>query len=361
MMTGSNYGVSATVTNDGANAGVNWTCTPTAACGSFNPTSTPSGNTTTYTAPSTVPSGGKATLIATSVTDSTKNAQAQVTITAPAPPPIAVSISTPPTPPATMSVSTTAQASTAQIAATVTNDSANAGVNWSCTPTPSCGSSSSFSPNPTPSGTATTYTAPSTVPSGGRVTLTATSVTDPTKSASTSPVLITGVASNLSLKGQYAFIVSAPTGNPVSRGITTWIGSISLDGAGNVLGGAEDIVAPKYQDPGDTILATGAANSVSTYSVDSTGHGTMVISTLNHETLHVSFVVTTPTQAVIIEKDGEPGSGTMNLQAPLRKFPELIRSPWSELMTLLPATLRSCPMAGCSTLAVPALPAERLM
>jgi hypothetical protein len=318
MMVGANQGVSANVTNDSANAGVTWNCTPANSCGTFNPTSTLSGANTTYTAPSTVPTPNSVVLIATSVTDKTKTAQSSpITITAPAPPPIVVSISTTPTPPATMSVSTTAQASTAQIAATVTNDSANAGVNWSCAPAPSCGSSSSFSPNPTPSGTATTYTAPSSVPTGGTVTLTAKSVTDPTKNASSSPILITGTASVASLKGQYAFIVFAPTGNSVTRGITTWEGSIGFDGAGNVLGGVEDIVAPKYNDQQDPILATGATGSVSAYTVDPSGHGTVVMSTAHGETLHMSFVVTSPpTHAVVIEQDGEPGSGTMDLQTP---------------------------------------------
>jgi hypothetical protein len=319
MMVGANQGVSANVTNDSANAGVTWSCTPANSCGTFNPTSTLSGANTIYTAPSTVPTPNTVVLIATSVTDKTKSAQSSpVTITAPPPPLISVAISQ--APPATLSVSTTAQASTAQIAATVTNDSANAGVNWSCTPAPSCGSSSSFSPNPTPSGTATTYTAPSSVPAGGTVTLTATSVTDPTKRANSSPILITGTASNASLKGQYAFIVFAPTGNSSSRGITTWIGSINLDGAGNVLGGVEDIVAPHYQDQGplgkgDPILPT-AMNPTSKYSVGPSGHGTLVMATQVGETLHMNFVVTSSTHAVVIELDGEPGSGTMDFQTP---------------------------------------------
>lgn len=325
MTVGGNVGVSATVTNDSANAGVTWSCTPAGACGTFNPTSTLTGNSTTYTAPSAVPTGGKVTLIATSVTDTTKNAQATVTINAPAPPAISVTIST--APPATLSVS-----GTASVTATVANDSAGAGVNWSCTPAGSCGS---FNPSTSPGNTATTmYTAPPAVPSGGKVTLTATSVTDTTKSASSS-ILITGTASVASLKGQYAFFISAPTGNPVSRGITTWVGSIAFDGQGNVptvtmiqtstglvaAGGVEDIVAPKYDDQGDPILPTGAANSISAYTVDSSGHGTLTISTHNGETLHISFVMTSTgalvaTHAVVIELDGEPGSGSMDLQTP---------------------------------------------
>jgi hypothetical protein len=309
MMVGANQGVSANVTNDSANAGVTWSCTPANSCGTFNPTSTLSGANTTYTAPSTVPTPNSVVLIATSVTDKTKSAQSSpVTITAPPPPLISVSISQ--APPAALSVS-----GSAMVAATVTNDTANAGVTWSCSPAGSCGT---FNPTSTASTATTTYTAPSSIPAGSNVTLTAKSVTDPTKSANSSPILITGTASVKSLKGQYAFIVSAPTGNSVSRGITTWIGSINLDGAGNVLGGVEDIVAPHYQDQGplgkgDPILPT-ATNPISTYSVEPSGHGTLVMATQVGETLHMSFVVTSPTHAVVIELDGEPGSGTMDLQ-----------------------------------------------
>src|SRR5579862_8309304 len=54
---------------------------------------------------------------------------------------------------------------TASIVATVDNDSANKGVDWSCTPTGSCGT---FNPAHTASGAATTYTAPG---AGGSVTI----------------------------------------------------------------------------------------------------------------------------------------------------------------------------------------------
>ena len=85
----------AAVTNDPLNAGVAWTATcGSNVCGSFNPPSTPPGtgqNQTTYTAPSVVPAGGRVTLIATSLTDTTKFASATLTITAP-PPPVPVTV-----------------------------------------------------------------------------------------------------------------------------------------------------------------------------------------------------------------------------------------------------------------------------
>jgi hypothetical protein len=73
--------ITATVSNDSAAKGVTWSCAPSAACGSFNPTSSASGSATTYTAPSSVPSGGSVTVTATSVSDSTKTASATISIT----------------------------------------------------------------------------------------------------------------------------------------------------------------------------------------------------------------------------------------------------------------------------------------
>jgi hypothetical protein len=71
--------IGATVAND--SAGVNWSCSPVGSCGSFGSSSTASGATTTYTAPSTVPSGGTVTVTAASQTDSSVLANATVTIT----------------------------------------------------------------------------------------------------------------------------------------------------------------------------------------------------------------------------------------------------------------------------------------
>ncbi len=101
--------------------------------------------------------------------------------TPPPPPPISVSFST--APPASLEPS-----KTAPVAATVSNDSSNAGVDWSCTPASTCGS---FNPTHTASAAATTYTAPAAAPSGGKVTITATSTADNTKSAAGSVTIST--------------------------------------------------------------------------------------------------------------------------------------------------------------------------
>lgn len=228
------------------------------------------------------------------------------------------SASTPPPPPppaivvtlVTMPPTVIVSGGTASVAARVDNDAASGGVKWSCTPAATCGS---FNPTSTASAVATVYSAPAATPSGGKINIIATSASDASKSASTQ-VVISGTASNATLKGQYAFLITAPTGNPVSRGNTTFAGSVNLDGKGNVLGGMEDIVSTKYYDQADPILAT-TADPRSTYSVDSSGHGTMTIQTKNGETLHFSFILTSASHAVVIETGGDPGSGTLDLQS----------------------------------------------
>ena len=74
----------AVVTNDSAAGGVNWTVQcKSSDCGSFNPAQTASGVATTYTAPSTVPSGSTVVVTAASVTDPTKSVSAYITIQQP--------------------------------------------------------------------------------------------------------------------------------------------------------------------------------------------------------------------------------------------------------------------------------------
>ena len=221
------------------------------------------------------------------------------------PPPQLVSVTLSTMPPASLGTG-----GTASVAATVQNDSAARGVSWSCTPAAACGA---FNPASTPSGSMTTYTAPATVPTGGSVTIIATSVTDSSKNASAA-VVISGTASNATLKGQYAFLIKAPTGNSASRGTTTFAGSVNVDGNGNILGGIEDIVSTSYRDQADPIHAT-SVDPVSSYSVDASGHGRMTIHTQNGETLTFSFVLTSASHAVIIETGGDPGSGTLDLQS----------------------------------------------
>jgi hypothetical protein len=304
--------IAVAVSNDSAGRGVTFSCVPTGACGSFTNVTPMSAS---YTAPTAVPSGGTVTITSTSVSDSTKFAQANVAISVSL---VSVQI--------TSTVPSVLQAgATLNLTATTTNDPANAGVTWSCTPAPpSCGTFSNVTP------TSATYTAPA-PPPGGTVTITASAVAQPTNSSSVGPIGIEGVASLASLNGQYAFLVTSPTG---SRGTAAWVGSVSLDGAGNLsavgtttFAGVEDVVSPIRNDQGDNIYPT-SANAASKYTVDASGHGQITMATVRGELLTISFVITSgnssglATHAEIIEADGgggeagDPGSGTLDLQDP---------------------------------------------
>ncbi len=104
------------------------------------------------------------------------------------PPPITVTFTPGFLPPTEMTVS-----EQCGVAATVTNDPKNQGLNWTAT----CGSANCgfYSGGGGGSAIPITYNSPPVVPSGGTVTLTATSVTDPTKSVSSSPITIGSTSS----------------------------------------------------------------------------------------------------------------------------------------------------------------------
>jgi len=94
-------------------------------------------------------------------------------------------------PPAVLPVSTSAQ-----VSATVSNDPANAGVDWVAT----CGSSNtakcgSFNPAHTDSGAATTFLAPAGVPPHKTIAVTALSTTDHSKAAAFSVTIVSNVTS----------------------------------------------------------------------------------------------------------------------------------------------------------------------
>jgi len=296
---GGTVALSAIVSNDKADAGVNWSCTPVNACGSFSPTSTASDVSTTYSAPAVLPSGGQATLTASSVTDSSKSVSLVLSFT----PAISVNIS--PAPPSTIQ-----PGESVEIVATVSN---NTSVNWSCTPSAVCGS---FIPVSTPSGNPTTYTAPVSAPPGNTLAIIATSIADSSKSSRVT-IMFTGMgtASSATLNGQYAFFLTSPTGN---RGSTSLAGSVSLHGDGSVNGGVVDIISPAVLDLQDQILSTSSSSPLlpSSYGVNANGRGNMSLQTGNGQTLQFSFVLTSATHASLTEIDGNPGSGSLDLQQP---------------------------------------------
>jgi len=192
---------------------------------------------------------------------------------------------------------------TAQLAANVLNDKANAGVTWSCAPANACGS---FNPTTTGYQITTVYTAPPVTPNSPvtlPVTITATSVTDSSQSAS--------AAVNVSLvEGQYAIVLYPGNG---SFGM---VASVTLDGNGNVTGGEADGSANGFYWNAPSITGT--------YALDATGHGDISLTLTNTTccgTLQQTHGITATSNShlVIAEEDQFNGLtiaaiGSMDLQ-----------------------------------------------
>ncbi len=290
LTTGATTSITANVANDSANKGVNWTATcGSSACGSINPTSTGSGVATTFTAPSTVPTGNTVTVTATSVADSTKTATATITIGQ------GISVTFAVAPPTSL-----VTAATTNITANVANDSANKGVTWTVT----CGSSAcgSFNPTSTASGTATTFTAPSAIPTGNTVTVTATSVADTTKTATatitvTAPLAVAvtfTVPPPSSLAPAGTTSITANVANDSANAGVTWTvtcGSSScgsFSSATTASGAATTYTAPATTPTGSTVTIT--ATSVT----DTTKSATAGI-TITGQPIAVTFASQPPT------------------------------------------------------------------
>jgi hypothetical protein len=137
--------------------------------------------------------------------------------------------------------------------------------------------------------------------------MTATSVTDGSKHA-TAPVTIAVTASVATLNGQYGFFLASPTGNDNT---SSRVGSVTLDGAGHVTGGIQDYEA------GNGTVHLGDTVTGGSYTVDPTGHGTLTLTTSSGATtpLKFSFALASNSHALLIETDGNPGSGTLDLQS----------------------------------------------
>ncbi len=174
----------ATLGNDPGNKGVTWAVSCSATdCGTVMPTSTASGTATTYTAPNAPPPTDlTVTLIATSVTDTTKSTSVAVTVRA-----IVVNAISPPSGIIPVNASQ-------EFSATVSYDPSNSGLNWTLTQngsncSPACGT---VSPASTASGTPTTFTGPAALPANVTVTINAVAAADTTKIASATITLTKG-------------------------------------------------------------------------------------------------------------------------------------------------------------------------
>jgi hypothetical protein len=310
MLTNATANLAAVVVNDTTNSGVTWSlgCTE-APCGSISPSHAASGQTVTYTAPPTVSTSNVVVITATSTAvGPAVSTTASVTIVAPVSVKITQGVPT----------SSIVQGTTAPLIATVSNDPASGGVDW----TVSCGSAGacgSFSPTHTVSGVPTTFTAPSAVPSGNTVTITATSTTDPSRSDKETVTVTAGAPPNSLLLGKFVILLTSKNSRngPYALG-----GVISGDGIGNITNGAVDLVDAS----GNASPAAVVSISPSTYSIGLDGRGQIQL-LINTGALQGSFgvngsgaitlsvVFVTPQHALLRETDSfGSATGTLDLQ-----------------------------------------------
>ena len=177
--------LTATVANDFSNAGVTWQCPSSGSCSVTTSTAQPF--TTTYQAPSSIPSTNPVSVTATanaclaapSSTQCSGNSAATGTASITVVPIIAVTI----TPPATITAG-----SPATFSAMVANDIGNSGVDWtaSCTVSSICGT---FSPTHSASGDSVSFTALNNIPWNESLTPTVT-ITATSTASRTAPPLV---------------------------------------------------------------------------------------------------------------------------------------------------------------------------
>jgi len=318
MAAGATATIAATVANDSSNGGVDWSCAPAGSCGTFNPAHTGSGATTTFTAPLTA---GSVTITVTSTSNHAVVASVTIQVSGPTGT-LAVALSGVPT--------TLAPGATASVSANVTNDAANAGVDWTCTPAGSCGT---FNPTHTASGAGTTFTAP---PTAGSVTITAASTTNPSVTQAAAITIATSSTPAGTLtSGTFVFTVAGV--NNLQRNIAA-AGSLVLDATGKVTSGEENYVShdgPASFPPGD--LITGGQLTTS-----SNGKGTLTVITSNialgvNGTETFSVAIVNSKHAVISEFDSSAAAvGSLDFQTlvqPQGPFSTLI-SGWDGGLTL---------------------------
>jgi len=224
----------------------------------------------------------------------------------PAPAASAVSIAFQPAPTKAQNLATQTP-----ITAVVSNDSSNAGVDWSllCQNSGNCGT---LTPLHTASGSAATYTPPATISGNTQnVTIEAFATADHSKNVTT-PIVITGFASIL--KGTYVFQTKGNDQN----GPFELAGVILMDGNGNVTSGE--------QTESDPLSSESDPITGGTYYIGPDGRGTL---TLNTADLNIGqqgienfgIIFLSSSQALIATLDNsnlqssiETSSGTLDLQ-----------------------------------------------
>ena len=210
------------------------------------------------------------------------------------PPALSIAITTPP--PASLTVNRTAS-----VSATVTNDTANAGVDWSCTPAETCGT---FNPTHTASSAATVFTASSTA---GAIVITAASTTTPTITA-TADVTVNQATVLMELIGTYTYFMNGWT----EDGSYSVVGSVVLDGNGNITGGEQD----SFNLDTSTIFTSDAIQpATGAVAVGSDGRGTITLTPTLAPIETLSIAVVNAKHVLITEFDQvATTTGSMDLQ-----------------------------------------------
>ncbi len=239
------------------------------------------------------------TITATSANDSSKTLQGNISITS------TIVVSFAAAPPSSMLID-----GATNLAATLTNDTQNQGVTWSCAPAALCGN---FTPTATLSGVSTSFASPSAVPAGNNVTVTATSVSDYTKSAHASIAITSNIVVNFttgfnapsSMNTNTQVQVAATTGStdPANAGVT-WTancGSAGACGTFNPATTANNVptlyTAPLAVPTGTTVTIT--ASAVSDFNKTATSNAVTITQTN----------ATLPDGTYIFQLNGEDSNG----------------------------------------------------
>jgi hypothetical protein len=166
-----------------------------------------------------------------------------------------------------------------------------------------CGS---FNPTATGDEDPTTYTAPASIPPGGIVTVTITSLTDKTKTASTT-IAVTAASASLP-NGSYVFQISGTPGIGAS-----YVTGVLIASNGNIIGGEQDVA--NYSGTNSTNAYT-VEQTITGGSYGPTADGNLQITIDagpgNAETLE--GVMAPDGSGFVNGLDGLPASGTLNLQ-----------------------------------------------
>jgi hypothetical protein len=321
MSLGAAANVAATLTGDNSGLGIDWSvsCATSSSfnCGSFSPTHTASGVATTFTVSSSANIGDTATITATATVDGSKTATTSTTIALPN----VLTITTPSHPSTTVLVSATGKPSTVPLTATMLTNAFGTGVNWTLTCGDGLNDCGSLSALATTSGGATVYTAPTAVPAGNAtVTIAAAATYNSSIAASKTFNLASSTTPNAALTGNFVFRTE---GRDTNGSVYQLVGTLIGDGAGKITG-CSMAFYDQYPASGNYCDGTDANGNSSSYSLDSTGKGTITLASQefmwypfgdSYGAITLSLDMVSPTHALLSESDSfGSGTGTLDYQ-----------------------------------------------